>query len=90
VGGGLRVFDTFLNFTLIPSFSALRTHNYEFSFKVSRIFDDRCTQQELFEEILEQPTNEIFTGSNWLLCTLGLTNSGKYFFLNTLNSSNKF
>ncbi|CAF3335249.1 unnamed protein product [Rotaria socialis] len=46
-------------------------------YEVSRIFDHRCTQQELFEQILEQPTNEIFTGSNWLLCTLGLTNSGK-------------
>ncbi|CAF2893478.1 unnamed protein product [Rotaria sp. Silwood2] len=46
-------------------------------YEVSRIFDHRCTQKELFEQILEQPTNEIFTGSNWLLCTLGLTNSGK-------------
>ncbi|CAF3938214.1 unnamed protein product [Adineta steineri] len=46
-------------------------------YEVSRIFDDSCTQKELFEQILEQPTNEIFTGSNWLLCTLGLTNSGK-------------
>jgi len=52
-------------------------------FKVTRIFDHHCTQQELFEQILEQPTNEIFTGSNWLLCTLGLTNSGMdlFFFL---------
>jgi hypothetical protein len=46
--------------------------------KVTRIFDHCCSQQELFEQILEQPTNEIFTGSNWLLCTLGLTNSGRY------------
>jgi hypothetical protein len=45
-------------------------------FQVTRIFDHNCTQQELFEQILEQPTDEIFTGSNWLLCTLGLTNSG--------------
>ncbi len=45
--------------------------------KVTRIFDQYCTQQELFEQILDQPTNEIFTGSNWLFCTLGLTNSGK-------------
>ncbi|CAF1264829.1 unnamed protein product [Adineta ricciae] len=46
-------------------------------YEVSRIFDESCTQQELFEQILKQPTNEVFTGSNWLLCTLGLTNSGK-------------
>lgn len=46
-------------------------------YEVTRIFDHVCTQQELFEQILEQPTDEIFTGSNWLLCTLGLTNSGK-------------
>ncbi|CAF3868168.1 unnamed protein product [Rotaria sordida] len=46
-------------------------------YEVTRIFDHHCTQKELFEQILEQPTNEIFTGSNWLLCTLGLTNSGK-------------
>lgn len=46
-------------------------------YEVTRIFDHTCTQQELFEQILEQPTDEIFTGSNWLLCTLGLTNSGK-------------
>ncbi|CAF0818882.1 unnamed protein product [Adineta ricciae] len=46
-------------------------------YEVTRIFDHNCTQQELFEQILEQPTDEIFTGSNWLLCTLGLTNSGK-------------
>ncbi len=45
-------------------------------FQVTRIFDHHCTQQELFEQILDQPTNEIFTGSNWLFCTLGLTNSG--------------
>jgi hypothetical protein len=48
--------------------------------KVTRIFDQHCTQQELFKQILDQPTNEIFTGSNWLLCTLGLTNSGMEFF----------
>ncbi|CAF3672398.1 unnamed protein product [Rotaria socialis] len=46
-------------------------------YEVTRIFDHNCTQQELFEQILEQSTDEIFTGSNWLLCTLGLTNSGK-------------
>jgi len=46
-------------------------------YEVTRIFDYHTTQQELFEQILEQPTDEIFTGSNWLLCTLGLTNSGK-------------
>ncbi|CAF4427484.1 unnamed protein product, partial [Rotaria sp. Silwood2] len=46
-------------------------------YEVTRIFDHNCTQEELFEQILEQSTDEIFTGSNWLLCTLGLTNSGK-------------
>lgn len=45
-------------------------------YQVTRIFDQDCTQQHLFEQTLEQPTNEIFTGSNWLLCTYGLTNSG--------------
>jgi len=44
---------------------------------VTRIFNENCSQQELFEQILEEPTNEIFTGSNWLFCTFGLTNSGK-------------
>lgn len=44
--------------------------------QVTKIFDYRCTQQGLFEQILLQPTNEFFTGSNLLLCTLGLTNSG--------------
>ncbi|CAF0894391.1 unnamed protein product [Rotaria sordida] len=46
-------------------------------YEVTKIFDHQCSQQELFEQILAQPTNEIFTGSNLLLCTLGLTNSGK-------------
>ncbi|CAF3451228.1 unnamed protein product [Rotaria socialis] len=46
-------------------------------YEVTQIFDDQCKQKELFEQILAQPTNEIFTGSNLLLCTLGLTNSGK-------------
>ncbi|CAF0947630.1 unnamed protein product [Adineta ricciae] len=46
-------------------------------YEVTRIFNQECTQQELFEQILQEPTDEIFTGSNWLLCTLGLTNSGK-------------
>ena len=44
---------------------------------MTHIFDHQCNQQDLFEQILEQPTNEVFSGANWLLCTLGLTNSGK-------------
>lgn len=46
------------------------------SFQVTKIFDENCSQQKLFEEILEEPTNDIFNGSNWLFCTYGLTNSG--------------
>ena len=46
-------------------------------YAVTKIFDRHCTQGDLFEQILQQPTDEIFHGTNWLFSTLGLTNSGR-------------
>ncbi|CAF3730563.1 unnamed protein product, partial [Adineta steineri] len=71
--------DKHITVKLYPTINnTIRTQQTSYNeYQVTRIFNQYCTQQELFEQILEQPTNEIFTGSNWLFCTLGLTNSGK-------------
>ena len=45
--------------------------------QVTRIFDPRCTQNDLFQQSLAQPVDDVFSGTNWLFCTLGLTNSGQ-------------
>lgn len=45
-------------------------------YAVTKIFDHRCTQHHLFEQVLQEPTEDIFNGNNWLFSTLGLTNSG--------------
>ena len=50
-------------------------------YAVTKIFDHCCSQHDLFEEILQQPTDDLFRGNNWLFSTLGLTNSGMSSFL---------
>ncbi|CAF0886236.1 unnamed protein product [Didymodactylos carnosus] len=46
-------------------------------YEVTRVFNENCTQQEFYSSTFEIPTNEVFEGSNWLLFTMGLSNSGK-------------
>jgi len=76
----LEIFDEKrINVKISPTIpNAIRNVQTSYNeYEVTKIFDDTCSQQKLFEEILEEPTNEIFNGSNWLFCTYGLTNSGK-------------
>ncbi|CAF0970877.1 unnamed protein product, partial [Didymodactylos carnosus] len=46
-------------------------------YEVTRVFNEQCTQEEFYSQTFEMPTNAVFEGSNWLLFTMGLSNSGK-------------
>ena len=85
--------DKHIAVKLYPTISnTIRTVQTSYNeYVVTKIFDDRCTQHNLFEQILQEPTNEIFHGTNWLFSTLGLTNSGmnsdwRRFLIHLINS----
>ena len=50
-------------------------HTHKFSF--SRIFDERTTQKEFFDESMLNTVKDFIDGQNCLIFTYGVTNSGK-------------